>query len=104
MLLLHNKPFIAGSYTSITINYAYINPKRTMSLREFYGDNMITDDSILDKKASSSIIVLISFMVSVMIAYKVFSELTGLRNIKDVIQIDLITCEVYNFEITKNIS
>nr|DAO50517.1 MAG TPA: ThiF family [Caudoviricetes sp.] len=100
----YNRPFIAGSYASTTINYAYINPKRTMSLREFYGGNMITDDSILDKKAPSSIIAPISFMASGMIAYKVFSELTGLGNIKDVIQIDLLTWEVHNFEITKNIS
>lgn len=43
-------------------------------------------------------------MASGMIAYKVFSELTGLGSIKDVIQIDLLTWEVHNFEITKNIS
>ena len=65
---------------------------------------LITDDSILDKKAPSSIIAPISFMASGMIAYKVFSELTGLGNIKDVIQIDLLTWEVHNFEIIKNIS
>ena len=39
-----------------------------------------------------------------MISYKVFSELTGLGNIKDIIQINLLTWEMYNFEITKNIS
>lgn len=39
-----------------------------------------------------------------MMAYKVSSELTSLRNIKDIIQIDLLTWEVHNFEITKNIS
>ena len=37
-------------------------------------------------------------------AYKVFSELAGFENIKDVIQIYLLTWEVYNFEINKNIS
>ena len=37
-------------------------------------------------------------------AYKVFSELAGFENIKDVIQINLLTWEVNNFEITKNIS
>ena len=37
-------------------------------------------------------------------SYKVFSELTSLRNIKDIIQIDLLTGEVHNFEIIKNIS
>ena len=36
--------------------------------------------------------------------YKVFSELVGFENIKDVIQIYLLTWEVYNFEIIKNIS
>ena len=75
-----------------------------MRLREFYGDNMINDDSILDKKAPSSIIAPISFMASGMISYKVFSELTGLENMKDIIQINLLTWEVHNFEITKNIS
>ncbi|WP_314395917.1 hypothetical protein [uncultured Gemella sp.] len=89
---------------STTINYAYINPKRTMNLSDFYGDNMINDDSILDKKAPSSIITPISFMASGMISYKVFSELTGLGNMKDIIQINLRTWEVHNFEITKYIS
>lgn len=98
------KSFIAGSCMSTTINYAYINPKRTMNLSDFYGDNMINDDSILDKKAPSSIITPISFMASGMISYKVFSELTGLGNMKDIIQINLLAWEVYNFEITKNIS
>lgn len=92
---------MVGSYTSTTI---YINSKRTMRLREFYGDNMINDDSILDKKAPLSIIAPISFMASGMIAYKVFSELRGFGNMKDIIQINLLTWEVYNFEITKNIS
>lgn len=98
------KSFIAGSYASTTIHYAYINSKRTMRLREFYGDNMINDDSILDKKAPLSIITPISFMASGMISYKVFSELRGFGNMKDIIQINLLTWEVYNFEITKNIS
>lgn len=39
-----------------------------------------------------------------MMVYKVFSELAGFENIKDVIQIYLLTWEVHNFEITKNIS
>ena len=39
-----------------------------------------------------------------MMVYKVFSELAGFGTIKDVIQINLLTWEVYNFEITKNIS
>ena len=43
-------------------------------------------------------------MASGMISYKVFSELTGLGNMKDIIQIYLLTWGVYNFEITKNIS
>ena len=38
-----------------------------------------------------------------MMVYKVFSELAGFGNIKDVIQIYLLTWEVNNFEITKNI-
>lgn len=101
--LQYNKSFIAASYASATINYAYINSKRTMSLSDFYGDNMINDDSILYKKAPSSIITSISFMASGMISYKVFSELRGFGNMKDIIQIDLLTWEVYNFEITKNI-
>lgn len=75
-----------------------------MRLREFYGDNMINDDSILNKKAPSSIITPMLFMVSGMISYKVFSELRGFGNMKDIIQINLLTWEVYNFEITKNIS
>ena len=37
-------------------------------------------------------------------AYKVFSELASFGNIKDVIQIYLLTWEVNNFEIIKNIS
>lgn len=43
-------------------------------------------------------------MASGMISYKVFSELRGFGNIKDIIQINLLTWEVHNFEITKNIS
>lgn len=43
-------------------------------------------------------------MASGIMSYKVFSELTSLRNIKDIIQINLLTWEVHNFEITKNIS
>ena len=43
-------------------------------------------------------------MASGMMSYKVFSELTSLRNIKDIIQINLFRWEVRNFEITKNIS
>ena len=43
-------------------------------------------------------------MASGMISYKVFSELIGLGNTKDIIQINLLTWEVNNFEITKNIS
>ena len=43
-------------------------------------------------------------MASGMISYKVFSELTGLGNMKDIIQIDLFRWEVRNFEIIKNIS
>ena len=39
-----------------------------------------------------------------MMVYKVFSELAGFGNIKDVIQINLLTWEVHNFEIIKNIS
>ena len=39
-----------------------------------------------------------------MMVYKVFSELAGFGNIKDVIQINLFRWEVRNFEITKNIS
>ena len=38
------------------------------------------------------------------ISYKVFSELTVFGNMKDVIKIDLLTWEVHNFEIIKNIS
>ena len=56
-----------------------------MSLSDFYGDNMINDDSILDKKAPSSIMTPIPFMASGMISYNVFSELTGFRNMKDII-------------------
>lgn len=56
------------------------------------------------KKAPLSIITPISFMASGVISYKVFSEFTGLGNMKDIIQINLLTWEVYNFEITKNIS
>ena len=100
----YNKSFIAGSYASTTINFAYVDPKRTMSLSDFYGDNMINDDSILDKKAPSSIMTPIPFMASGMISYKVFSELRGFGNMKDIIQINLLTWEVNNFEITKNIS
>lgn len=47
-----------------------------MSLSDFYGDNMINDDSILDKKEPSSIITPILFMASGIISYNVFSELT----------------------------
>lgn len=43
-------------------------------------------------------------MASGIISYKVFLELRGFGNIKDVIQIYLLTWEVHNFEITKNIS
>lgn len=43
-------------------------------------------------------------MASGIISYKVFLELRGFGNIKDVIQIYLLTWEVYNIEITKNIS
>ena len=75
-----------------------------MNLSDFYGDNMINDDSILDKKASSSILTPMLFMASGMISYKVFSELGGFGNMKDIIRINLLTREVYNFEITKNIS
>ena len=75
-----------------------------MNLSDFYGDNMINDDSILDKKASSSILTPMLFMASGIMSYKVFSELTSLRNIKDIIQIDLLTWEVHNFEIIKYIS
>ena len=89
---------------STTINYAYINPKRTMNLSDFYGDNMINDDSILDKKASSSILIPMLFMAFGMISYKVFSELRGFGNMKDIIQINLFRWEVRNFEIIKYIS
>ena len=81
----YNKSFIAGSYASTTIKYAYINLKGTMNLSDFYGDNMINDDSILDKKAQSSIMTPIPFMASGMISYNVFSELTGFGNMKDII-------------------
>ena len=81
----YNKSFIAGSYASTTIKYAYINPKGTMNLSDFYGDNMINDDSILDKKAPSSIMTPIPFMASGMISYNVFSKLTGFGNMKDII-------------------
>lgn len=43
-------------------------------------------------------------MASGMMSYKVFSEFTGFGNMKDIIQINLLTWEVHNFEITKNIS
>lgn len=102
--LQYNKSFIAGSYVSTTIKYAYINLKGTMNLSDFYGDNMINDDSILDKKASSSILTPMLFMASGMISYKVFSELRGFGNMKDIIRINLLTREVRNFEIIKYIS
>ena len=85
LLFQYNKSFITGSYASTTINFAYIDPKRTMSLSDFYGDNMINDDSILDKKAQSSIMTPIPFMASGMISYNVFSKLTGFGNMKDII-------------------
>ena len=100
----YNKSFIAGSYALTTIKYAYINPKGTMNLSDFYGDNMINDYIILDKKASSNILTPMLFMASGMISYKVFSELRGFGNMKDIIRINLLTREVYNFEIIKNIS
>lgn len=43
-------------------------------------------------------------MTSGIMSYKVFSEPTDFGTIKDVIPIDLLTWEVYNFEIIKNIS
>ena len=43
-------------------------------------------------------------MASGMMSYKVFLELRGFGNMKDIIQIDLFRWEVHNFEITKNIS
>lgn len=43
-------------------------------------------------------------MASGMISYKVFLELRGFENMKDIIQINLLTWEVHNFEIIKNIS
>jgi hypothetical protein len=43
-------------------------------------------------------------MASGMISYKVFLELRGFENMKDIIQINLLIWEVRNFEITKNIS
>ena len=75
-----------------------------MNLSDFYGDNMINDDSILDKKASQSILTPMLFMASRMISYKVFSELRGFGNMKDIIRINLLTREVHNFEIIKYIS
>ena len=40
-------------------------------------------------------------MASGIMSYKVFSELTSLRNIKDIIQIDLLTWEVHNLKLLK---
>ena len=43
-------------------------------------------------------------MASGIISYKVFLELRGFGNIKDVTQMYLLTWEVYNIEVTINIS
>lgn len=91
-------PFIAGSYASTVVNYLYIVPGKTISLREFYKKHMISDDHILENYPSTSVIAPISYMSAALIAYKIFTELTGLLKIIDFMQIDCIDWKISRYE------
>lgn len=97
----YNKPIIVGSYASTVINYLHIIPGETLSLREFYGNFMISDDHILNSKTPYSVISPISYMAAAIISYKVLDSLTGLLNITNYIQIDCMNFEVYQHDIRK---
>lgn len=94
----YDSPFIAGSYASTVVNYLYIVPGKTISLREFYKRHMISDDHILENYPSTSVIAPISYMSAALIAYKIFTELTGLLKIIDFMQIDCIDWKISRYE------
>lgn len=92
-------PFISGSYASTVINYAYINPGKTISLQEFYGENAITDSNLLSHESPTSIIAPVSFMAAGLISYKVAMSLTDLFDLPNILQIDLTNWEVIDYDI-----
>lgn len=97
----YTRPIIVDSYASTVINYLHIIPGKTISLREFYRDFMITDDHVLDSRIPYSVISPISYMAASIISYKVLDTLTGLLNLTDYIQIDCMNFEVYKHDIKK---
>lgn len=95
-----NKPFIVGSYASTVINRCCIIPNKTLTLKEFYGEYMATDDHLLSSKIPTSIIAPISFMSAGMIAYKVFNFITGLNHTNEAIQLDIIDWGVSKYDLS----
>lgn len=96
----YNKKYIIGSYASTVVNYVCIKPGDTLSLREFYGENMIDTDSILGE-SPMGIIAPVSYMSAALIANKVFQELTKLNIVNEAIQIDLLDWSVYKYELER---
>lgn len=96
----YNIPFIAGSYASTVINYACIIPNITVDLHTFYAENKITDDHLIPDKVSTSVIAPITFMAAGLISYKVFAMLTGLNNMCNCIQIDVLTWDIHQYDIS----
>ena len=92
-------PLIVGSYASTVVNYLCIIPEKTISLRDFYSQYAISDDTILDTKAPTSVIAPISYLAASLISYKAFDVLTNLVNTTNYIQIDCLDWRVYQFEI-----
>lgn len=97
----YNVPIIVGSYASTVVNYLHIVPNKTISLREFYAKFMITDDHILESSIPYSVVSPVSYMAAAIISYKVLDSLTGLLNISDYIQIDLLGWGIYKHDIKK---
>lgn len=97
----YDRPFITGSYASTVINYVCINPEKTISLKEFYGGNMISDDNLLENKAPTSIIAPISYMAAGLVAYRTCIELTQIIDMEYALQIDLLDWRVLKYDIIK---
>ena len=97
---MFNKPFIIGSYASTVINRCCIIPNETITLNEFYGEYMATDDHLLKSLVPTSIIAPISYMSAGMIAYKVFNFITKLNHTNEAIQLDIIDWRVSKYDLS----
>lgn len=98
----YNIPYVAGSYASTVINTFCVNPGKTISSSELYGERGASREQLLERlDLPTSVVAPITYMASGLIAYQVQSVLLNLNYSRQAVQIDIFNWNVYKYDLEK---